>query len=184
MANINLLPWREADRKRRQRDFGIMLVAGLVMAMTVSMLMYVHVDNLIKQQNRRNSYLEGEIAALNRKIKEIRELEKTKANLIARMSIIQRLQESRPEIVHLFEELVDTLPDGVLLTRVAQSSRSLNLDGNAQSNARVSSYMRNIDGSNWIGGARLKVIAQGGRKHTSMNSFKLGAQQVNKKAKE
>jgi len=184
MAKINLLPWRESERKRRQRDFGIMLGASLAVALVVSAVMHLHVDSLIQQQNSRNSYLQAEIAALNRKIKEIRNLEKTKANLIARMNVIQRLQESRPEIVHLFDELVDTLPQGVVVTRVAQRGRSLDLQGKAQSNARVSSYMRNIDGSGWIGKARLKVIQQGGKKRSNMSSFKLSAKQVKKKTKQ
>ncbi len=178
MASINLLPWREAERSRRQREFGIMMVAGLVLALAVAAYIHIHVEGMIDHQNSRNAYLEGEIAQLNRKIKEIRDLEKTKANLIARMNIIQQLQESRPEIVHLFDELVDTLPEGVFLTLIQQKERNLDLHGKAQSNARVSAYMRNIDASAWVGGAKLQVISQGGQKGTSMSNFHLKARQI------
>jgi type IV pilus assembly protein PilN len=184
MANINLLPWREAERSRRQREFGFMLAGGLVLALAVAFYMHIHVEGLIDHQNSRNAYLEGEIAALNRKIKEIRDLEKTKANLIARMDIIQRLQESRPEIVHLFDELVDTLPEGVYLTQVKQQERNLDLNGLAQSNARVSAYMRNIDASAWIGRSKLQVISQGGQKGGSMSNFHLKAQQITQQKKD
>ena len=179
MARINLLPWRETERKQRQREFGFMLIGGLAAALAVAFFIHWYVEGMIDHQERRNSFLKGEIAQLDKKIREIRELEKTKANLIARMNIIQRLQESRPEIVHLFDELVNTLPDGVVLEKVAQNGRSLDLNGRAQSNARVSAYMRNIDGSPWMGGANLKVIQQGG----SLSKFHLKAKQVKQKPK-
>jgi type IV pilus assembly protein PilN len=180
MARINLLPWRETERKRRQREFGLVLVGGLFVALAASLFMHLHVEGMIDHQNRRNGYIQGEIAKLDRKIKEIKELEKTKANLIARMNIIQRLQESRPEIVHLFDELVSTLPDGVFLTKVTQSGHNVDLLGRAQSNARVSAYMRNIDRSNWMGGANLKVIEQGGKNDGKLSAFQLKAKQINK----
>jgi type IV pilus assembly protein PilN len=180
MARINLLPWREVERARRQREFGIMLGVGLVVALVVSFGVHMHIEGLIGYQNQRNTYLEGEIAVLNRKIREIQDLEKTKANLIARMNIIQRLQESRPEIVHLFDELVDTLPDGLYLTKVVQRGRSIDLEGRAQSNARVSAYMRNLDASGWLGGANLKVIEHRDKSGAGFSEFQLKATQVNK----
>lgn len=181
MSRINLLPWREEERSRRQREFGFLLAGGLVLAIAISFYIHLHVEGLIDHQNRRNAYLEGEIAQLNRKIKEIQDLEKTKANLIARMNIIQQLQESRPEIVRLFDELVNTLPDGVYVTKVAQSGRSIDVAGRAQSNARVSAYMRNIDGSDWIGNANLKVIEHRQKTGTGFSHFNLTAQQINRK---
>ena len=119
-----------------------------------------------------------EIAQLNRKIKEIRNLEKTKANLIARMNIIQRLQESRPEIVHLFDELVETLPSGTYLETVTQGGKAIALQGRAQSNARVSAYMRNIEGSEWLGDATLKLIENKEKTGTGMSHFQLATKQV------
>jgi len=181
MARINLLPWREAARKRKQREFVIMLGVGLGVALAVSVFMHIHVEGMIDYQNQRNSYLEGEIAKLNKMIEEIKNLEKTKSNLIARMNIIQQLQESRPEIVHLFDELVDTLPNGVYLTKVDQKGRSIELEGRAQSNARVSAYMRNIDSSAWIGGANLKLIEQRDKTGTGFSQFQLTAKQIERK---
>ena len=181
MARINLLPWREVERKRKQREFGIMLGVGLAIALAASVYMHIHVEGMIDYQNRRNAFLEGEIAKLNTMISEIRDLEKTKANLIARMNIIQQLQESRPEIVHLFDELVGTLPDGVYLTKVGQKGRDIDLDGRAQSNARVSAYMRNIDSSSWIGSANLKLIEHKDKTGTGFSRFQLAAKQIERK---
>lgn len=150
MPRINLLPWREELRKRRQRDFGVL--AGLsVLAMAVVVLgVHAYFSARIEFQQSRNEYLQQQIALLDERIKEIEELDQEKSRLLARMEIIQQLQASRPEIVHLFDELVETLPDGVYLTKLAQKERNLNLEGVAQSNARVSSLMRNMDGSEWM----------------------------------
>ena len=150
MPRINLLPWREELRKRRQRDFGVL--AGLsVLAMAVVVLsVHAYFSGRIEFQESRNAYLQRQIALLDERIREIEELDQEKSRLLARMEIIQQLQASRPEIVHLFDELVETLPDGVYLTRLAQKGRSLNLEGVAQSNARVSSLMRNMDDSAWM----------------------------------
>jgi len=184
MARINLLPWREAARKRKQRDFGVMLVAGLVIAVAACIFIHIHVEGMINYQKQRNSYLEMEIAKLDKMIAEIKDLEKTKANLIARMNIIQQLQLSRPEIVHLIDELVSTLPEGVYLTKITQRDRIIDLEGRAQSNARVSAYMRNIDNSEWIGDANLKLIEQKNKSDTGFARFQLAAKQINRNKKE
>jgi type IV pilus assembly protein PilN len=181
MARINLLPWRETERQRRQREFLAILAGSLVLAAAISAFAHLQVEAMIDYQNQRNTFLDGEIAQLNRRIKEIHNLEKTKANLIARMSVIQQLQESRPEIVHLFDELVSTLPDGVYLTKITQRGRDIELQGRAQSNARVSAYMRNIDASPWMGGANLKVIQQRDAKRSDLNEFVLTAKQIDKR---
>lgn len=181
MARINLLPWREAERKRKRREFGAMLGAGFAIALAASVYMHIHVEGMINYQNRRNAFLEGEIAKLDKMITEIRDLERTKENLITRMNIIQQLQESRPEIVHLFDELVETIPEGVYLTKVAQRGRVVDLDGRAQSNARVSAYMRNIDRSSWIGNANLKVIEHRDKTGTGFSHFQLAAKQIDRK---
>lgn len=183
MARINLLPWREAERKRRERDFLSMLVGGLVLALLVSFYVHMYVEGLIDDQNERNQFLKHEIAQLNRKIRKIRDLEKTKANLIARMNVIQQLQESRPQIVHLFDELVNTIPEGVYLTKVSQRGRRLRLEGRAQSNARVSAYMRNIDASSWLGRTKLGVIEQKGKGSSEYSEFVLTAHQIDKRKK-
>lgn len=158
MARINLLPWREAERKRLLQEFAI--AAGAALAVTVLLGLGVHflIEGMIASQQDRNRYLETEIAALDRQIKKIEEIDATKASLVSRMEVIQALQESRPEVVHLFDELVTVVPDGVYLTKVEQAGRSVTLEGWAQSNARVSSFMRNIEASAWVGNPSLKFI--------------------------
>ncbi len=158
MPRINLLPWREELRKQRQKEFGIMAGLAVVLMAAVVALAHMQIAAMIEYQNRRNQFLEQEIAKLDKKIKEIKELEKEKENLLARMRIVEQLQTSRPEVVHLFDEMVTSLPEGVYLTSLKQKGRSVNLQGFAQSNARVSSFMRKVEASPWLGNPDLKEI--------------------------
>ena len=158
MARINLLPWREELRKQKQREFGIMAGSAVVVAGLIVLLSHLHVDGMINNQNERNAFLQNEITVLNKRIGRIQELEAMKQDLLARMNVIQELQSSRPESVHLLDELVRTLPDGVYLNRFVQRDRGLTMDGAAQSNARVSDYMRNIDSSEWFTAPSLSLI--------------------------
>lgn len=155
MPRINLLPWREEARKERQKNFVIALAIAAALGAAVVAVGRFHVDLLIQNQQSRNSYLQSEIAIVDRKIAEIKELQATKQRLINRMQVIERLQQSRPEVVHLFDELVRTLPDGVYLTSVKQEGKKIEMRGVAESNARVSAYMRNIESSEWLQDARL-----------------------------
>ena len=158
MAHINLLPWREELRKQKQREFGIIAGGSVVLAGLIVLLAHFHVDGLISNQNQRNAYLESEITILDKRIGRIKQLEAMKQNLLARMNVIQELQGSRPESVHLLDELVRTLPEGVHLKKFTQKTRALTMTGMAESNARVSDYMRKIDASDWLTGPRLNVI--------------------------
>jgi type IV pilus assembly protein PilN len=178
MARINLLPWREAERKRRRQEFAVAAGAAVGVAVLLALATHFHVEGLIEAQQGRNQFLQTEIAALDVKIKKIKDLETTKANLIARMNIIQQLQESRPEVVHLFDELVVTIPDGVYLTRVEQSGRSVIVDGQAQSNARVSALMRNIEASAWVGNPSLQLIENKDQTGTGLSRFRLRFEQL------
>jgi len=150
MPRINLLPWREADRLRRQRDFMIAAVGALVAGAIVSMLANFTYEGMIDYQLERNVWLETEIEELDKSITEIDGLERQKERLIARMEIIERLQSSRPEIVHLFDEVTRLLPEGVYLTAMKQTGSSVEVTGIAQSSTRVSALMRNIDASEWL----------------------------------
>ncbi len=158
MPRINLLPWREELRKQRQKEFGIMAGLAVVLMAAVIALAHMQIAAMIEYQDRRNEFLEQEIAKLDKKIKEIRELEKEKENLLARMRIVEQLQTSRPEVVHLFDEMVTSLPEGVYLTSLKQTGRLVNLKGFAQSNARVSSFMRKLEASPWLKNPDLKEI--------------------------
>ena len=158
MPRINLLPWREAERKRRQREFAAMAIAGVVFALIVGVGVHWQISQWISTQKARNALLNKEIKALDKQIAQIKELEKTKESLISRMEIIQDLQRSRPSIVHLFDELVKTIPGGVYLTSLEQKGKTIVVKGKAQSNARVSSFMHNIENSDWIGNPTLLLI--------------------------
>ena len=158
MAHINLLPWREDLRKQKQQEFGIIAVSSVVIAGLIVLLAHFHVDGMINNQNQRNAYLQSEIEILNERIGRIKELEAMKQNLLARMNVIQELQGSRPESVHLLDELVRTLPEGVHLKKFTQKTKILTMTGVAESNARVSDYMRKIDNSEWLTGPHLNVI--------------------------
>jgi type IV pilus assembly protein PilN len=169
MTRINLLPWREELRKQKQRDFFVIAAAAVVFTLGIMFLVHLIYAGKIEYQNARNAYLESEIVALDKKIKEIESLEKEKASLLARMNIIQRLQSSRPQVVHTFDELVTTLPDGVYLTSIVNQGDNLTLNGVAQSNARVSSYMRSIEGSEWLSNPKLTIIETTEQKKTDRN---------------
>ena len=150
MPRINLLPWREAERKKRQRDFMVSLAGSLVAGLLVIALTNLSFSQMINHQNDRNNRLEGEIVELEKSITEIDGLESQKERLLARMEIIEQLQRSRPEIVHLFDEITRQLPEGVYLTGMKQTGAAVEVQGVAQSSTRVSALMRQIDSSTWL----------------------------------
>ena len=150
MPRINLLPWREAERKKRQRDFGIAAGGALIGAVAVVMLTMFVYNQMIDNQRARNDRLKVEIAELEKSIAEIDGLERQKERLLARMEIIDELQKSRPEIVHLFDEITRQLPEGVYLTGLKQTGSRVEIRGAAQSSTRVSALMRQIDASEWL----------------------------------
>lgn len=181
MTTINLLPWREMLRKERQRQFASIAVGAAVLMGAIILYVHLHIGGLIDDQNARNAFLQGEIKKVDAQIAEIKDLESEKEKLLARMNIIQQLQSNRPQIVHLFAEMVNTLPDGVYLTGVTQDGNSLVIDGEAQSNARVSAFMRNLDASKWLTKPRLDVIKAVQAKNGERNSdFTLRVSQVSK----
>lgn len=183
MPHINLLPWRDELRQRREKEFIITAVIAALLMGGVVLGVHLHYESRVAYQNQRNTFIETEIAALDKKIKEIEDLKKERDRLIARTKVIENLQAGRPEIVHVFDELVTTLPDGVYYTKIAQRGRALNLQGIAQSNARVSSLMRNLDTSTWFENPSLVEIKADPRKETSvrLSSFRLNVGQVAQK---
>ena len=182
MARINLLPWRVELNKQKQREFAFTIGGGVVLAALVVLLSHVHFEGKIQNQDQRNAFLQAEIETLNKRIGRIQELERMKDNLLARMNVIQELQSSRPESVHLMDELVRTMPEGVYLNTFAQKTRNLEMVGIAQSNARVSDYMRNIDGSEWFTGPRLDLIRTTEANRRRIANFSLrGSQKARKK---
>jgi len=150
MAKINLLPWRDELRKQRQREFYVMLAGAAVAAVFVVFVWWYWMGMRLDNQDNRNAYLKDQIHQLDGKLAEIKTLEETKSKLLARKEIIEKLQASRSQMVHLFDEMVKTIPDGVRLVSLKQNGDALTLDGVAQSNASVATYMRNLDASPWL----------------------------------
>ncbi len=184
MPRINLLPWREDLRKQKRTEYLAILGVCAVVAAAAWFAVHLYFSELIDYQNQRNNFLKAEIKKLDKKIAEIKALEKERDNLIARMKAIETLQTSRPLIVHLFDELVTTLPEGVYLTEVSQKGSRVSIKGVAQSNARVSNYMRNVEASEWLTDPKLRIIetrSSGGRR---ISDFELTLRQTNPKSGE
>jgi type IV pilus assembly protein PilN len=178
MPRINLLPWREEQRKERKLGFMVALGGGTLAALLAAGATYMMFGSMIDAQDQRNDMLRAEIKQLDKQIEEINNLESAKQKFIARMEIIEKLQRSRPEIVHLFDEIVRQLPEGVYLTGVKQQERRLKFEGIAQSSTRVSTFMRNIDGSEWLKNPELEVVQTTSGQGTGGSSFTLFADQV------
>ena len=179
MARINLLPWREELRAQQQKDFLVQVGLAAVFGAAIWGLAHMQMAGMIEHQDSRNSYLQAEIKKLDKEIREIDDLEKTKTNLLARMNVIQELQSNRPMSVHLMDELVRTLPEGVHLNSFRQNETKLTFEGVAQSNARVSAYMRNIDASEWLDNPGLQVIETRKQERARTAEFTLTARQRN-----
>jgi type IV pilus assembly protein PilN len=158
MPQINLLPWRQQQRAQRQKEFGLFAGGALMAALAVTLFTSWGFSAAIDRQRERNELLKSEIADLDRQITEILGLEAQKASMRARMEIVERLQRSRPEVVHVIDQLARTLPDGVYLTSVKQTDKKLELKGIAQSSTRVSTLMRNIEASPWLSDPQLQVV--------------------------
>lgn len=173
MARINLLPWRAERRKLRQKEFISMLGLAAGAALLLSFLIVMYYSGQVEGQQNRNAYLRDQIVLVDKQILEIEELDKKKANLLARKQVIEQLQASRSQMVHLFDELVRTIPEGVRLTSIKQSGNTLTFEGLAQSNARVSSYMRNLEESGWMTNPDLSIIETKGDDKGLPNMFTL-----------
>ncbi|MFZ0485933.1 MAG: PilN domain-containing protein [Arenicellales bacterium] len=179
-TRINLLPWREIRRQEQDRQLlSASIGAWLLMGLIVFYAMY-YMNGQIDYQNRRNEYLRTEIAKLDKKIEAINQLKDRKQALIARMEIIQQLQQDRTQIVHVFDDLVRKLPKGVYLTGLAKRNKQIILKGVAQSNARVSHLMNNLDSSNWFTNPDLDIVnaRQEGGEQVSQFTLRINEQKA------
>lgn len=158
MAKINLLPWREEYRQEKKKEFLGQLALVCVLAAMAAFIWVRVVDAAIENQNQRNALLEGEIASLDKRVAEINELKKKRQDLIARMKVIQDLQGTRPTIVRYFDEIVRAVPDGLFFTSVTRNGNSVSINGVTESSNRVSTFMRNLDRSEWFTNPNLKSI--------------------------
>lgn len=158
MANINLLPWREARREELKRQFlsilGLVVVAGIMLVVLADRV----VNGQIDDQKARNDYLSQNIRVLDTKVAEIKDLQRKRNQLIDRMRVIQELQGNRPVIVRVLDQLVRTIPDGVFYTQVQARDKTLSIKGVAESNNRVSSLMRRLDASDWLQDPNLDAV--------------------------
>jgi type IV pilus assembly protein PilN len=149
MAKINLLPWRQEYRAQKQKEFQQVLVLVIIAAAASVFLWMKTVDRQVASQNERNQILQVKINALNKQVSEIKDLKKRRQELIDRMRVIQALQGNRPLAVRYFDELVQATPEGLWLTALERKGSGLSVSGIAESNNRVSSFMRNLDQSDW-----------------------------------
>jgi len=182
MARINLLPWREEQRSQRKTEYLTIVGICAALALVIWGAVHWHFNERIDYQKSRNEFLQTEISKLDKKIQEIRELEKEKERLLARMKAIETLQTSRPIIVHIFDELVDSLPEGVYLKEISQNGTKIEIKGVAQSNARVSNYMRNVEKSEWLKNPSLDIIQTASEDGRRIANFTLKFEQTSPQA--
>jgi len=178
MPRINLLPWREQERKVRRREFLVALGAAAFAAVIFVLGGKLLYSSWIDSQTAMNNLLKKEIVKLDAQIADIQDLENRKQRLVARMEIIEKLQRKRPEIVHLFDELVKTVPEGIYLTQMKETGKKLEIKGIAQSSTRVSTFMRNIDSSAWMDNPQLQVVESSKDSPTGGSSFTLTSEVV------
>ena len=177
MPRINLLPWRDQQRKERKLAFFVALGGAAFGALVAAFAGYLMFKSMIGSQEQRNERLRSEIKVVDRQIEEINDLETQKQRFIARMQVIEKLQRSRSEVVHLFDEVAKTMPDGTYLTAFKQEAKKLKFEGVAQSSTRVSTFMRNISGSQWMKDPELEVVESKSGNSVG-NSFVLDASQI------
>jgi len=174
MTTINLLPWRDALRKERQQQFVVAL--GISVAVMVVIIAGVHLnyEGRIDDQGSRNNFLQSQIDRVERQIVEINALEKEKQSLLSRMNVIQELQQGRSQMVHVFDQMVRIIPEGVYMKKLTQKGTKFEITGMAQSNARVSSLMRNLDASDWFTDPKLEeIVSNKNKTGTRESRFKL-----------
>ncbi len=181
MARINLLPWREEKRKLREKNFYTGLIFSIILAGGLVFVASLQIDSMINYQKSRNNYLTTEINKVEESIREIKDLQKKKKSLLERMKVIQKFQTNRSDSVRLLDEIVKVLPEGVHLTEYKQDKKKQQFKGVAQSNARVSAFMRNIARSKWIEKPDLNVIKAKGKEkgdRYKYSTFALTAVQI------
>ena len=181
MIKINLLDWRNERRERRKKQFLTALGMAAVATVAAVLLGLFYMNSEIEHQNQRNAFLKLEIKKIEKQIKEIKNLERLRSDLIARMRVIERLQRNRAESVHYIDEIVNTLPDGVYLTSLAQSGKQTKLTGIAESNGRISTYMKNFDANDRFSNPRLVIIRAKSADYRRLSNFTMTVKSVTPK---
>lgn len=176
MIRVNLLPHREEKRKRRQQQFGVLAGMAAVLGLLVAAGVWVFLDTQVSQQQANVNYMKGEISKLDKQIEEIRKIREETASLLAKKQVVEGLQSNRSEPVQLLDQLLRQLPEGVYLKQVKQSGPKVNLVGYAQSNARVSTLMRNLGASPYLENPELveiKAVPAPGNPSNRVNEFNM-----------
>lgn len=182
MIRINLLPHRELKRAARMRQFNFMLLGVAVLAAVTVLLVYTIIAGMKENQDRRNHYLESETAKLDKQIEEIKKLKEQTQALLSRKKVVEALQSNRAQAVHLLDQLARQLPEGIYLKGIKQSGDTVNIQGYAQSNARVSTLMRNLEASPWLEAPALVEIHAATVSGVRANEFSLDVKLTQPKA--
>lgn len=177
MANINLRPWREELRAEKQQQFIVMLVGAAVVAAGLAFLWKSDLDSQIEYQQSRNAYVQTAMKELDSQIKEIENLRRQRDELLARMRVIQDLQGKRPVIVRVFDELVQTLPDGLFYSDLKKVNERIDITGMAESNSRISTLMRRFDNSDWFNDPNLSNVSAADNRRAGYSQFNLSVTQ-------
>lgn len=175
-ARINLLPHREIKRAARKREFLFVATGTIVFALATALLAHTILVGMVDSQLAKNNFLKAEIARVDKEIAEIKRLKEETAALLSRKQVVETLQANRTEAVHLLDQLVRQLPDGVYLKSVRQSAYKISLAGYAQSNARIATLMRNLDSSPWLSNAELVETKAVQLNNLRVNEFNLNVQ--------
>jgi type IV pilus assembly protein PilN len=178
MIYVNLLRWRDRQRALRQKKFNVLAIGAVVVGAALVFGAYTYMNARIEHQNTRNQMLQSEIRTLDRQIARIRDLDRQRQSLIDRIEVIQTLQASRPEAVHLFDEMVATLPEGTFFRELRQEGNRIRLVGRAESNARISALMRRVDASPWLRDSKLEIIETRQAGPLQVRDFRLEASQT------
>lgn len=173
MTTINLLPWRQTQREERKKEFLIYLGIAALISALLMLPVYLYLVHRISEQNERNAYITSEITLLEKQIKEIQNLKREKTQLLARMNIIQQLQSDRNMVVHIFDEIVRIMPDGVYLTALKREGAAIHFIGISDSNGAISRLMRSIEKSEWLTQPELKQINTNQKEGVRANNFQL-----------
>lgn len=173
MATINLLPWRDKYREEKKKEFFVIMGGVAIVAVVIAFIWISHANGKVEHQRQRNQLLQSEITLLDKQVKEIEELQSRREELLELMRLIRDLEGTRSVIVHHFDELVRALPDGVFLTKLSRQGDVVSISGIAESNNRVSSFMRNLSASEWYDDPNLSTVEAAPEEGGQANSFEM-----------
>ncbi len=187
MIRINLLPHREEKRKQRQQQFGVLAILSVLLGLVVAGAVWFYLESQVDQQQANVAYMKGEIAKLDKQIEEIRKIREETASLLAKKQVVEGLQSNRSEPVQLLDQLLRQLPEGIYLKQVKQTGVKVNVVGYAQSNARVSTLMRNLGASPYLENPELveiKAVLLDNNPNKRVNEFSMNISVKRAKAEE